>query len=145
TLKRQSETLNSLRNRAAAVLSVAALVISVGGGIGLVNAGASRAGLPRWAEFCLMAVVGVIGVLVIAVQCAVSREGYGLSHGRVYELSRDRDEDALRRKLVLLMADSVKKNEGILVKRSRYFQIATALLVAEVFIFALAITISRKG
>jgi hypothetical protein len=142
TLKRQGETLNSLRNRASAVLSVAALVISVGGGIGLIKADASHGALPRWAGFSLIGVVVVIGILVVTVQWPVRKWAYGLGPGPVFELlEEERDEDALRLKLILLMANAVKKNEGVLNKRSLCYQIATALLVAEVLIFMLAITI----
>lgn len=143
TLKRQGETLNSLRNRASAVLSVAALVISVGGGIGLVKAGASSGtAVPRWAGFSLLAVVVIIGILVVVVQWPVRKWAYGLSPGPVFELAKERDEDELRRALILLMVDAAKENEVVLSRRSKYYQIATALLVAEVFIFMLAITIS---
>ena len=96
-LKRQGETLNSLRNRASAVLIVAALVISVGGGIGLIHSGAARgAALPRWAGFSLMAVVVVIGILVVAVQWLVKEWRHGLGPGPVFKLLKYQDENALR-------------------------------------------------
>jgi hypothetical protein len=143
TLKRQGDTLNSLRNRASAVLSVAALVISVGGGIGLIRTGASHgAVLPRWAGFSLMAVVILIGILVVTVQWPVRRWAYGLGPGPVFELSKGKDEVGLLRDLILLMAEAVEKNERVLGKRIRYYQIATVLLVVEVIIFVLAITSS---
>lgn len=143
TLKRQGDTLNSLRNRASAVLSVAALVISVGGGIGFIKTGASHhAALPRWAGFSMLAVVISIGILAVAVQWPVRRWAYGLGPGPVFQLLKGKDEDELLRHLILLMVEAVEKNERVLRKRIRYYQIATVLLVVEVVIFVLAITIS---
>lgn len=135
-LKQQDATLGNVRNRATGILGVAALVTTFGGGIGLINTDPKSGPVfPSWAAISLLMVLLSIGILVMSVQWPVQRWSHGLHPILLLEkIDRGDELDLLRRDLVVELGNAMKSNRAVIVRCTRLYRLAAALLLVEVLV-----------
>ncbi|MFE9800827.1 hypothetical protein ACFYP6_18485 [Streptomyces goshikiensis] len=139
-LKTQTATLDTLRTRAAGLLSVAALVTTFASGVGLLNADPSKgATLARWAPWSLFGVLFSIGCLVIFVLFPQGW-GFGPAPNRIWELLHGGEElSEIRRYVTEKMLETVGNNDRKIRWRANAYRLATFGLLAEVIILVIAL------
>jgi hypothetical protein len=138
-LKVQDSTLAKLRDRAAGVLLAASLVTSITGGLGVTKKDVVF--LPAWTAVLLVAILVLIGVLVIGVPWPVHDWSFGLHPKLILErIDKGFDGDALHRYLIDELVQAMAANDKTIVIRGRLYRFAAILLIAEVTIFALALS-----
>lgn len=135
-LSQQDSTLGSIRNRAAAVLTTAALVTSFAGGLGLLG----KQQFPHWAALALLGVLVPIGALVVMVQWPLNQWAAGLDPALILaRIDSGDSEDALDRYLAQQLHEAMADNEGVVRRRGLMYRLAAGFLVVEVLILAAAL------
>jgi hypothetical protein len=140
-LSRQNATLNNLRGRATALLTVAALSTSFSTGVGLLNANHASGGtFPTWAAYTLLGIVVAIGTLCVFILWPIASFGYDPSSNFILEhTDKGETADQIARALALVMIQGSKDNDRGIDLRMRAFEVGAVLLVAEVAVLVIAL------
>jgi hypothetical protein len=137
-LKQQDATLRNLRNRAAGILTTAALVTAFAGSLGLVG----KEQFPRWAALLLLVVLVLIGMLAIAVQWPTHGWAFGLDPQLILgRIDQGDDEDKLHRYLAGELKTAMSCNSQIIHRCGILYRIAAGLLVIEMVILTIGLFI----
>ena len=139
-LEQQDRTIGNLRNRATAILTVAALGVSFATGVGLINTDRSKGFvLPHWAAFTLLGLVGAMGLLTMYILLPVDRFVYGPdAEVLLRKAGTDNEMDDVLRYMAQELTAGRKRNAGPMKRRFFAFELAVALLVAEVVVLIMA-------
>jgi hypothetical protein len=141
TLSRQNGTLNNLRSRATALLTVAALSTSFSTGVGLLNTNHSNGStFPTWAAYTLLGIVVVIGALCVFILWPIKDFGYDPSANYILERSDQGESvDQIARSLALVMIQGRIDNERGIDLRMKAFEVGAVLLIGEVAVLVIAL------
>lgn len=142
TLSRQNATLNNLRSRATALLTVAALSTSFSTGVGLLNINHSNGStFPTWAAYTLLGIVVVIGALCVFILWPIAKFGYDPSATYILKhTDQGETADQIARALTGDMIEGSTENDRGIDLRMRAFEIGAVLLIAEVAVLVIALT-----
>jgi len=142
-LARQNATLQNLRNRTMALLTVAALATSFSTGVGLINTSHSNGNIfPEWAAYLLLGLVVVIGTLCVYVLWPLKKFHYGPSATFVLRhIESGETIDVLGKALTEIMINGSKENDTGIDRRMKAFQFGAMFLVAEAGVLALAFVV----
>lgn len=141
TLSRQNATLNNLRSRATALLTVAALSTSFSTGVGLLNVNhANGTTFPTWAAYTLLGIVVVIGALCVFILWPIHAFGYDPSANYILEhADQGESADQIARALADVMIRGRNDNDRGINVRMTAFQVGAVLLIVEVAVLVIAL------
>jgi hypothetical protein len=141
TLSRQNATLNNLRSRATALLTVAALSTSFSTGVGLLNTNHANGGtFPTWAAYTLLGIVVVIGALCVFILWPIAAFGYDPSANYILEhADQNETADQIARALAVVMIKGRSDNDRGINMRMTAFQVGAVLLIVEVAVLVIAL------
>jgi hypothetical protein len=141
TLSLQDGTIGSIRNRATAMFTAAALAVSFTGTVGLISGdGKVSRAYPLWASMSLLAVMTLMATAVMAIQWPAKRFHFGPSAAVILaRLAAGEDEDGIRRFVAEAMVDGAKTNAAAIKVRQRLLRVVVALLWLEIIMIVVAI------
>jgi hypothetical protein len=140
-LSSQTSAFESLRTRAAAILSVAALVTSFSAGLGLVDTSPAQGRLlPAWAQWTLLGILLAIGLCAFVVLLPTRQWMHGPS-ARIILNGWEEGKDAQDVKVDVTdaMVDAQRQNSAELGRRSRAYRFAVLMLLVQVLVLAAAV------
>lgn len=137
-LREQDATLTSLRNRATALLSAAAVVTSVATAIGVVDTGTGQAAmLPVWAGWTLLALVCLIGASSMFALWPAANWNFGPDPAKLLA-SAGNDVDEVRRIATKALVSAITINDASIATRGKAYRVGAALLLAEMIVLVAA-------
>lgn len=143
TLTMQDGTLGNLRTRANNLLAAAALFTSFSTGVGLINNDPTKGSVfPHAAALALIVIVALLGVSVLIVLWPAKNWVFTASAGGILAAADEKDangkflndEDAIRREVINSLSGAIHANTETITFKSRAFQAAAILLLAEVLL-----------
>lgn len=146
-LASQTSAFESLRTRAAAVLSVAALVTSFSAGLGLVDADPARGRLlPQWAQWALLGILLAIGLCAFIVLLP-TRQWLHCPSARIIleRWEEGGDTKDVKVDVTDAMVEAQGSNSAELGRRSRTYRMAVLLLLAQVLVLVLAAAVAQSS
>jgi hypothetical protein len=146
-LASQTSAFESLRTRAAAVLSVAALVTSFSAGLGLVNTDPTQGRLlPQWAQWTLLGILLAIGLCAFIVLLP-TRQWLHCPSARIIleRWEEGGDTEDVKVEVADAMVEAQRRNSAELGRRSRTYRVAVLLLLAQVLVLAAAVANSSTA
>jgi hypothetical protein len=140
-LSQQDATLGSMRNRATAMFTAAALAVSFTAGIGLISGdGKVTRAYPVWAGVSLLVVLTGMGTAVMIIQWPVRQFHFGPSAQVILDQHQDgQDEDAVRRHVTTKMIEGGRVNRATIEGKQNALRVVVALLWLEIILIVLAI------
>ncbi|WOT40729.1 hypothetical protein [Streptomyces coeruleorubidus] len=140
-LASQTNAFESLRTRAAAVLSVAALVTSFSAGLGLVNTAPDQGRLlPQWAQWALLGILLAIGICAFIVLLPTRQWLHGPSARIILKRWEEGgDTRVVKVEVTAAMVEAQSTNSAELGRRSQAYRVAVLLLLAQVLVLAAAV------
>lgn len=136
TLARQDATLTTLRNRAAAILSVAALLTSFSAGVGLVQSDRTKPHpFPTWAGYTLIGLIVAMAIATLVVLWPVGEWTFGAGAQLLLDRSaQGKSLDIVREETIVDLLVCKKENDGEFAKRMIFYKAALLLLPIEVVV-----------
>ncbi len=141
SLKSQDQTLAGLRNRAAGVLSTAALAASFSAGVGLINTDATKGAVfPRWASLSLLATLIAIGMFDSLVLWPLHGWQFGPDVDQMLvDHDRGRPLAVIQRNAIDDAVAGARRNASQLKSRFTWYRWSAGLLIVEVIILVGAV------
>jgi hypothetical protein len=137
-LTREDTTLGNLRNRAAGVLTIAALITSFAAGIGFIQTDPTKGStFPNWAAITLLAILVVIVGLNVVIMWPIPFD-FGPSPKGFLLAPEDPALGPIDRTMIDRLIGSAAKNTTKINSRVKLFQAAVFLLGAEVAVILAA-------